>query len=93
METIDIVSGALFVCCIPFLLHMYSEIQKSKREYRNALRDISRSDEVYAFRIKVLMTFGCDALESLPKYDEMVEDTKELTYKNYLNADKITNLN
>jgi len=92
METI-VISTALILISIIASGYIGVVLYKSHKEYKKAIDQYERSEQVYAFRMKILHLYGCEAIESLPEYHEMVEDGKELTMKNYLNPDKIVNLN
>lgn len=52
-----------------------------------------RIEQIKECRIKVIYIFGPEAYNSLPSFDEMYYDTKEVTVKNYLNPDIFINLN
>lgn len=52
-----------------------------------------RAEQVIYFKIYVLNTFGVQACQSLPDYDTMLNSDKPLVVKEWVEVDKIINLN
>lgn len=52
-----------------------------------------RNEQVYLFRWYVLHTWGFEAYKQLPEWEELLESDKPLLVKEWVDVDKLVNLN
>lgn len=84
-------------CFFGFLVAVYIGLQISiylmKRKCNKLEREIERGKKAILIMKHVNIYYGKEALKHLPTYNEIVTDTKEVTVGNYLDVNKILNLN
>jgi len=94
MKTFETISAIALISIglITIVVFIYS-----KYKYKKNLKELyalkQRNEKLSMFRIYVLTMFGREAYMSLPCYDYMLHDDKELTFENYVNVDEFINLN
>jgi len=69
----------------------------SKREHRLKM-ELERIEQVYHFRMRMMYVFGANwsidnVADFMPSYEEMVKSDKPLVASEWVNVDKLVNLN
>lgn len=52
-----------------------------------------RNKQLYAFRIRLLHEFGSDITEAMPEHRQMLDSDKPLVASEWVDVDKLVNLN
>lgn len=66
---------------------------RASRKLHEAKLLAERNHQVLLFREGVLMQYDMDIYNSMPTYEEMLQDKKDLTFANYVKIDKVINMN
>ena len=93
MEPLEIVG--IVICTMGVTLYVvtvFLERQIAKEQHAKRLR-AQRAIQAQLFCDNMFYRFGPDVYHSLTDFNTMVFDNKELTAANYINIDKLVNLN
>lgn len=76
-------------------ISLYSTIQNNKasKKLHEARMKYIRAEQVLLFRETMLVKYDMDIYDSMPTYEEMLQDKKDLTFANYVKIDKVINMN
>lgn len=77
------------------LFNAYNAHQRIKinKKLHEANMLANRNYQVLLFRERVLAQYDEDIYNSMPTYEEMLQDKKDLTFANYVKIDKVINMN
>lgn len=77
------------------LISLYNAIQniKANKKLHEARMTYIRAQQVLLFRETMLEQYDMDIYNSMPTFEEMLEDKKDLTFANYVKIDRVINMN
>lgn len=94
METVAIITMLLasgFV--IRLILYKFDKEQAVRNREHEILMQIQRNEQVKYFRMRLLNEFDAGIIKCMPTYHEMLESDKPLIASEWVEIDKLVNLN
>lgn len=89
---ISILATALLVQRIAIYYIDRKNKQSLKRLHALEMK-LERNKQLYAFRMRLLHEFGSDITEAMPEHRQMLDSDKPLVASEWVDVDKLVNLN